>query len=302
MAVKTSRASGVADVAIDRDNCSLCGLCIKVCKGGPLVADDGAVRVNQTIGFGCIGRGHCVAVCPIGCVTVSGRDLLPEDILDLPPVDQRASFEHLNNLMLARRSVREYEPGPVEPELIDKVIEAASTAPMGFPPSDVGVLAFRTPASVREFKADLLREMKRMQWMITPWGLALMRPFYGKEGTELMRDFVKPVVETYLAADEAGEDMFFYNAPSALFFYGSPYSDPADATIASTYAMLAAETLGLGTCMLGFPGILLKYSKRLKAKYGLANKMQPGVALILGKPAVEFRKAIRRRFAGVQDF
>ncbi|MFZ4465107.1 MAG: nitroreductase, partial [Bacteroidales bacterium] len=36
-----------------------------------------------------------------------------------------------------------------------------------------------------------------------------------------------------------------------LYFYGSPYADPADPLIAATYAMIAGESLCLGTCMIG---------------------------------------------------
>ncbi len=42
-----------------------------------------------------------------------------------------------------------------------------------------------------------------------------------------------------------------YDAPATIYFYGSPYCDYADPIIAATYAMLAAESLGLGTCMIG---------------------------------------------------
>ena len=52
--------------------------------------------------------------------------------------------------------------------------------------------------------------------------------------------------------DRQGVDWFFYDAPLALYFYASPYADPADPLIPATYAMLAGESLGLGTCMLGF--------------------------------------------------
>ena len=44
---------------------------------------------------------------------------------------------------------------------------------------------------------------------------------------------------------------YLYDAPVALCFYGSPCCDPAGPVIAATYAMPAAESLGLGTCMIG---------------------------------------------------
>ena len=47
-------------------------------------------------------------------------------------------------------------------------------------------------------------------------------------------------------------DLLFYGAPCVLLFHQSPYADPVDGHIACTYAMIAAESLGLGTCMIGW--------------------------------------------------
>ena len=65
--------------------------------------------------------------------------------------------------------------------------------------------------------------------------------------------------------------------------------------IAATIAMVAAEALGLGTCILGFPGPLLKQNGKLRKKYGLPEKIQPGMCLVIGHPAVKFRRGVRRR-------
>jgi len=302
MPLDFGRAPGVAEVIIDRDKCTVCGLCARVCNGGPLYVDGGQVCVDQTRLFGCIACGQCVAVCPNECISVSGRDMLPSDALDLPPSVARAGFDQLRSLMLSRRSVREYQDREIEPDIIDKIIDAASTSPMGFPPSEVGVIVFAGREKVVEFKDDLMGAIRSSKWMLSPLGLTLMRPFLGKEGTEAMRSFVGPVVDMYTSGEKKGEDWFFYGAPLALYFHGSPYADPADPIIAATYAMLAAESLGLGSCMLGFPPWLVKSSKRLKAKYGLPARMQPGLVVAFGYPAVKYRRAIKRRFASVREW
>ena len=69
--------------------------------------------------------------------------------------------------------------------------------------------------------------------------------------------------------------------------------------VAATYAMLAAESLGLGSCMIGTPAYFIKYSKDLKQKYNLPRKNQPGIVVIFGYPRIRFRKALRRRLAKV---
>jgi nitroreductase len=87
-----------------------------------------------------------------------------------------------------------------------------------------------------------------------------------------------------------------------MYFYGTIFSDPADPVIAATYAMLAGEALGLGSCMLGFPGYVFQYSSRMREKYSLPRKIQPGLMVIFGTPVYQNRNAIKRRLREVTVF
>lgn len=299
MAVQTGRANDNGNVQIDFKRCTACGLCVRVCKGGPLRIENGAVALDPSHGLGCFACGHCVAVCPQNCITVEGRDLRADDILDLPPREAKASFAQFEALLRSRRSVREFQNKDVPRDVVEQILSAASTAPMGIPPSDVEVLVLHGREKVAEFRADLLLAMKPMRRMFSAPMLALWRPFLGKEVCDLFRTFLVPAIDMFLEKDRQGEDWFAYNAPLGMLFYGAPTTDAADPLIAATYAMLAAETLGLGSCILGFPAPLLKQNRKLKAKYGLSPKASLGTFLIFGYPALRFRHAIRRRFAGV---
>ena len=300
MPVRTSRTSEDGTVRVDHDRCKLCGMCVRVCKEGPLRIERGRLLVDYSCALGCVACGHCAAVCPEGCITVEGRDLRSDDILPLPPKEARAGFEQLNALMVSRRSMREYEAREVEQEMINKILDAAATAPMGIPPSDVGVLVFRGRDKVREFTRDMLDALKTMRRVFSPPAIYLWRLFIGKDACDMMRTFLVPLIDKYLKANARGEDLFAYDAPLGTFFYGAPGADPTDAVISATYAMLAAESLGLGSCMLGFPAPTLAHSRKLRAKYGIPAKARMGIMLIFGYPALTFRRAIKRRFASVR--
>lgn len=302
MSIPTSRVSGVAEVSIDRELCTLCGACVEVCKGWPLVRAADHIEVDQSLGFGCIACGACLAVCPTGAIQVKGRDLFPEDVFPVAPKQTRASYEPLKALLDARRSTRNFLDREVSPELITKILDAASTSPMGIPPSDVGVLVFQNHAAVREARDLLLKEMRSWSWMFTPLATTLLRPFLGKENAVMFRDFIGPAIKEYKRRDAEGKDWFFYNAPTALYFYGTAYNDPADAYIPAALAMVAAESLGLGTCLLGFPGFVFQYSKKVKEKYTLPKKIQPGIVLIFGYSKYPVHHAIKRRFRDVRYF
>lgn len=302
MPIEFGRAPGTAAVAIDESACTVCGLCAKVCMGGPLTLETAGSRprinIDLTRLFGCIACGQCMAVCPSGAITVSGRDMSPADALPMP--ESPARFDDLYDLMLARRSMRIFKPREVEPALVEQILRAASTAPMGLPPSEVSVLVLEGREKVKTLSTDLLASIKKVRPFISPLSLALMRPFVGREMADSFKSFVVPAVNAYLEQEQNGEDWFLYGAPLALYFYASTVSDPADPIISATYAMLAAESLGLGTCMLGFPGYVLKYHGALRARWGLPRKMQIGLMLVAGYPGVHYAHALRRRLAGVK--
>lgn len=302
MAIRTSRAEGVAEVLVDYERCTSCGLCVEVCKGYPLYMEEHTLKVDQTRGFGCIACGACVAVCPTEAIRIRGRDLLPEDVLPIPARDERTGYGQLQGLLLSRRSTRHFTNEEVDPQLVEKILAAAATAPVGLPPSDVGVLVFSNHQAVRRVRDFLLKEMRPWKYIFSPLMISLMRPFISKENAQLFGDFIAPAVEMMQRKAVEGEDWFLYNAPLALFFYGSAYSDPADSYLAAALAMLAGETLGLGTCVLGFPGSAFKNSAKARKEYHLPQKIQPGLMVIFGHPKYSNGHAIRRRFASVSVY
>ena len=132
--------------------------------------------------------------------------------------------------------------------------------------------------------------------MFRPWLLAVMRPFVSQAKYDRFANFIRPLAETYVNSQAAGRDLLFYDAPALLIFHHSPYADAADAVIACTYAMLAAESLGLGSTMIGAAAPILQRNPSLCRRLGVPPAHIPAIVLILGHSAVRFRRTVRRRF------
>lgn len=299
MSVATSRTGTEnAIISINHEKCTACGLCVKVCKDFSLIIEDNTLKINQKPLFGCFGCGHCVAVCPHDAIIVTGRTLSPEDFSKLEK-DNLPDYESLNQLLLNRRSTRDFKDKPVPQEIISKILDMASTAPMGLPPSDVGVMVLNSKEKVKQFSFDFIDLLDRMKWMVSPASLALMRPFMRKDDYLLFKSFVIPMVSCFTESRKRDENYLLYDAPLAIMFYGN-MSDPADPYIAATYATLAAESLGLGACMIGSVGPFLKNTgKDFKKKYGLPSKMRDSIIVIFGYPQVKFSKTVKRTFEKV---
>lgn len=303
MAVPTSRTKSAAEIRINEDTCTGCGLCAAVCKDFGLKIEDGGVRTSDNSLFGCIGCGHCMAICPTGSIEIHGRTLSPADLFDLPDREGAATYENLLFLLQRRRSIREFKETPVDYALINKILECARTAPMGLPPSDVNVLVFDTQEKVRAFAQDFCAYLEGMKWFVSGWFLTLMRPFWGKANDELFRGFIRPLFHTYTDNMRKGVNLVNYDSPLMMYFYGTPYCDPADPIIAATYAMIAAEALGLGTCMLGGVHPMIQSGRRaqgFRKRQGIKYKSREGVFVIFGYPDVRYNKGIQRTFASTE--
>ncbi len=139
-----------------------------------------------------------MAICPTGAIEISGREITPEDLFKLPDKNSASSYDQLLSLLQHRRSIREFSEKEIPTEIIEKILTAASTAPMGLPPSDVNVLIIIGREKTRAFVKDFSDYLKCLRYMSSKLFLALMRPFWGKANDEFFREFIKPLFSVYI--------------------------------------------------------------------------------------------------------
>lgn len=300
MSLITNRTSENATIKIDYSKCNHCGLCVNVCKDLTLIIRDEKVIINSRPLFGCIGCGQCVAICPIDAISLNGRTLTMADFIQLPPKEQRADYQSLYPLLFSRRSVRDFKEKEIPEDFVNEILKCSSTAPMGIPPSDVEVLIINGKDKVKKFSVDIIDYFAKVRILFNKHSLWLMRPFMKKSDYEVFKTFLIPMIDFFVKKKELGEDWLLYGAPLAMYFYNSSYSDSADAYIAATYAMLAGESIGLGSCMIGSISPFLEHSgKKIKAKYGINKNSKQGIFIIFGYPKYKYQKAIKRTFGKV---
>ena len=304
MSIPTSRTEETATVTIDQLKCNGCGKCVTVCSDfGFKIINGKATRSEEPL-FGCMACGHCMAICPENAIDVTGRCLTPNDLFLFTEPSVKPDYNSLLQLFQSRRSIRKFKDQPVSREVIDLILTAAQTAPMGVPPSDVNVVVLQGKEKVRQFSSDYCNLLDKNRWFVSGWFLALMTPFYDKRTIRFFKKFIRPLYDIYIGSMNKGVDHVTYDAHLAFYFYGTPYCDPADPIIATTYAMTAAESLGLGSCMLGAIHPFIQFgsgAKEFRDKYKIRFKSREGLVLIVGFPKVKYARGVRRTFANV-DF
>lgn len=300
MAVRHSLYRESGTVMVDQTLCTGCRECVDTCPTETLTFNAGRVVIADASPLGCIACGHCMMVCPEACITVTGRGLSAADLVPLPLREATATAESLAGLMASRRSVRRFDGREIPADLLARITELATTAPMGIPPWDVGCVVVDGRAKVQGLAEAIIQEYRQFLRIFRPWVLALMRPFVRRATHEQFTSFIRPLAQMLVACRERGKDALFWDAPAVFIFHHSAYAGAEDATIACTYAMLAAESLGLGSTMIGSAPPILQRNKALREAYGIPVGNMPALALIVGYPAVPFRRSIRRHFTSVR--
>lgn len=303
MGVVDSFGSEPALPTVAEGTCHHCGTCVEVCPVGILSLHGNRIRIDRDRYFGCIGCAQCAMACPTGSITVTGRRTSPDDLVPSPRPEERATADQLYALFLSRRSVRKFTEEPVPHGAIERVVDMAATAPMGIPASEVGTVVFEGREKVQELAQDVVGVYRGMLKVMDHSVLrAFVRPFMKTSRYAQWQSFILPLGRALVEERKRGRDAVLYDAPAALLFHVSPYADAADAVIVCTYAMLAADSLGLGSCVIGCASPPLATRKALLRKYGIPAGHTPSIVLIMGYPAVRYRRAVRREFGWVKYY
>lgn len=251
------------EIRIDTEACTGCGLCLRDCPAGNLsLADRKAGVLTQN----CIKCGHCVAVCPSAAVSMTGFEEPPLEIEGPAALDPA----QLLRAIRARRSIRQFQDRPVPPETVSRILEAGRLTPTAKNAQDLSYLI-------------LQKEIGR-------WEQPAVR-FFRK---------LLPAARLVTAAARnmtVDDHFFFKNAPAAIVILSK---DRVSGSLAASNMALMAEAEGLGVLYSGFYTIAVNHSRALRRELGLRHGAKAVTTLVLGWPAVKYRRAAQREPASVR--
>ena len=284
---------------IDPDACISCGLCVEVCPDKTISILDGRAVVTGSYSMGC---GHCEAVCPTDAIRVEALEhpfVLTSAAVDsdwLPYGEYDTG--QLVRLMRSRRSCRNYQNREVEPRLLEDLVRIGTTAPSG---TNAQAWTFTILGSRREViilgeqVARFFRHLNRLA--VQPWLRLYTRIFRRDALGQYYRRHFETVRQGLLLWDRDGKDTLFHGAVAAILVGGKKgASTPReDALLASQNIMLAAHSLGIGTCMIGFAVEAIKRDRRIRDKLLIPDDEAVFAVIALGYPAEKYRRTILRK-------
>lgn len=249
----------VNHIVIDAAKCVGCAKCVDDCPGAHLYIENGKAQARSS---GCIECGHCFAICPMGAVDMSNYYTN-----SCGPVVSMTEFDPQKLLaaMRSRRSIRRFKPEAVSDGALDMILEAGRSAPTAKNAQDI---AYTVLGSQQEaIERECVGIFRRAQKLASP-------------------------VSDAVSKMEITDNFFFKGAP--LVIVVSSRSE-VDASLASSYMELMAESLGLGVLYSGFFIVCTKLSAKLRGMLRLPDGHKAITCLVVGHPDVEYQRTVPRK-------
>jgi alkylation response protein AidB-like acyl-CoA dehydrogenase/nitroreductase/ferredoxin len=300
----------------DKDLCTQCGLCLKNCPFRAWELDgEGFPKMKHD--YECFSCYNCMVACPVDAISIvasyhvsdgffkSEPDPLPAK-MPLEPLDaegKRDEWTVVERTIMERRSVRNFKPDPVPETLIRRVLEAGRFAP--------------SSGNCQCWKFIVITD-KNVINMINEACYGVISMFYAAYTNDVM---VKALIPTYQQNPQPGlfdprimlggcgsisrkNAPVFLNAPVVILMACDDRAiggSQIQAGIAGQNMNLAAQSLGLGFCWVGFSQVI-EMVPDVKEKLGLKDHWKINTAMVLGYPAFKQGGIVPREFRPVAWF
>jgi nitroreductase/NAD-dependent dihydropyrimidine dehydrogenase PreA subunit len=285
------------DIAI----CTKCKACVNDCPVKVYFIENNELNLENYADKKCMECGHCVAVCPVNAINL--KNPLYKDVESIPRDIELPSYNELMNLFKTNRSIRQFKDKPIPDELWNKLIAAARSAPTGHNFQEVEFTVVRTPEALEKFNFIL---NKGFLDLIDTFEDENKRNQVASSMSKKSRQLVEKIIPGLKKAQiriKNGEDPWRWGG-ELLIIHGSkkPTSLIQDCSLAAAYAMMAARSLGLGTCSLDLVVRSISHNKYLSRFIKLPRSHSVPYVLAVGFPKVKYYRIPARNEAQVNWF
>ncbi len=182
-----------------------------------------------------------------------------------------------------RRSIRNFEEKEVDKEIIKEIIQAGKFAPSAENRQPWRFIVVTNKNFIKELSAMIKEELKKL----------LKKRFIKKFSIKELKE--ESVMKLLYGVAFSQKDLIFFDAPVVIFILtkNELFNNESCACCAQNM-MLAAHSLGLGSCWIGFASIL-GFKKEAMQKIGAPEGYHIAATLVLGYPKGKIKKAPLRK-------
>ncbi len=291
-------------ILIDQSSCKRCLLCTEICPNKILIKNE-----SNEISFRperldlCFKCGQCMAICSTRSISVEGLSY-ESDFFDLPAGGAEEFEKPFYDMIRSRRAIRNFKDKPVPKELLEKIVEAISFAPPGFPPLKVRIVVVQNTALIRQALPNMIQLYDTLvDKMKKPIYRYFIKKEVGKKKFKTMQEHLIPSLITRLPSLKNGtEDTITRYAPAMILFLADKNEEDIrqDISIAATYGMLAAHSVGLGGSIMDLIPPAIEKDKELRQLFGVLGDQEVITSMIIGYPKYKYQRGIKRKLKSVK--
>lgn len=309
---------------VDADRCAgpKCKRCVDTCPTYGIHWDE-EKDLPCLVGYGgmekaCLACRSCEAVCPTDAITIGGEYLVlagryktfvhgvsPPNPLGEPVPEAYANIEdkltEVEKVIYTRRSNRLFKDKPVPKKLLARILEAGRFAPSAGNCQPWKFVVVTDRSLLREIERKCMKILNFLRWLYL--GKSVWRKAAVTLLSYLMINKLDQRPVTAIEKARHLDDAFFWEAPAVIFFLKDVrgISNPDfDSGICAQNMVLAAHSLGLGTCYVGLPVTPLDHLPGLRKRLGIEYPWRPVTTIAVGYPEGKIDRPVGRGMVPVE--
>lgn len=194
--------------------------------------------------------------------------------------------DRYKELILSRRSIRQYTDKTVPDHIVNEIIHLAKYSPTASNSQDVAYTVVTDREVLKNISSRLFAFGERVYgWIQTDWGRMILWIFRKKDLAKTLNTY-KDSIAYYIAKTHEGRDYILHHAPVLILIHGpkNKIFSNDNCGIASTNIINYAHSLGLGTCYIGYLTLAMRFSTTLRKWVNIPKGRKVFVSMVLGYP------------------
>ncbi|MFX0032115.1 MAG: nitroreductase family protein [Candidatus Hodarchaeota archaeon] len=267
----------MAIVGINYDKCTNCGLCNKECQWLFIKNEQQNKIIFEDIHGRCNLCGHCIAVCPQEAIIYENLGDDPYYFDGIEDLENYIPYERISNFLRANRSIRHYKNKPIPELILKKVIRVMEYAPTGANVRGEKITIISNPEQLKDLSDGIIDELLKNSAIKSRSG------------------------ERFKKLRKTHKHAIFHDAPHIIIVssFGDSALDHYNIGNIITYGRIGAQSLGLGTCYIGYAQMAFKSNSKLLKIAKIIGKSW-GV-ITIGYPNIKYLRCPPRSYKKIKS-